>query len=286
MDFTNSRNINNRIKKTTIVVAAITHIVLAIVTFGLSLLLLSIVGIATLLLLNKEIDEASSRENNFNKNCPFGYFGRTLGSFQYVFHHSYSIEQDIYTAIEAELKGKTPITSVKSVSIIDTDPALKNCEQRSFIKAESEPTSRGTAITLILNQSNFGSMRTIQWRVLAGGYMDKNSKFKLIAYSIFTAFSWFGPYLRGEMDLLSRVRTISSGAYNDMDVGTQVRCLHEVVFDAMIAVLEKNGIDTSELKLQKMQMMNINISGGKVNMVNLVQGATSKIGEVPKGTQV
>ena len=73
MDFTNSRNINNRIKKTTIVVAEITHIVLAIVTFGLSLLLLSIVGIATLLLLNKEIDEASSRENNFNKNFPFGY---------------------------------------------------------------------------------------------------------------------------------------------------------------------------------------------------------------------
>ena len=33
-------------------------------------------------------------------------------------------------------------------------------------------------------------------------------------------------------------------------------------------------------------MMNINISGGKVNMVNLVQGATSKIGERVKGTQV
>ena len=285
MDFANSKNINNRIKKTTITIAVISHIILAIVTFGLSLLLLAIVGIVTLLLLNKDIDEANSRDNNFNKNCPFGYFGRTLGSFQYVFHHSYSIEKDIYSAIETEIKAKTPITSVKSVSIIDTDPALKNCEQRSFIKAESEPTSRGTAITLILNQSNFGSMRTIQWRVLAAGYMDKNSKFNLIAYSMFTVFSWIGPYLRGEKDLLSRVRTISSGAYNDMDVCTQVRCLHEVVFDAMIAELAKNGIDTSELKLQKLQIMNINISSGKVNMSNVVQGAMSKIGEVVKGTQ-
>lgn len=286
MDFSNSRNIDNRIKKTTIAVAVITHIVLAIVTFGLSLVLLTIVGLATLLQLNKEIDEENSSEKNFNKNYPFGYFGRPLGSFQYVFHHSYSIEKDIYSAVEAELIGKTPITSVKSVSIIDTDPALKNCEQRHFMKAESEPTSRGTAITLILNQSNFGSMRTIQWRVLAGGYLDENSKFNLIAYSMVTVFSWFGPYLRGELDLLSRVRTISSGAYNDMDVSTQVRCLHQVVFDAMIAELEKNGIDTSELKLQKIQMMNINISGAKVNMGNLVQGATSKIGVPVKGAQV
>jgi hypothetical protein len=285
MDLVNSRNIHNQIKKTTIAIAVIIHIVLALITFGLSLLLLSIVGFATLLLLSREISAASSRDNNFNKNYPFGYFGRPLGSFQYVFHHSYSIEKDIYSAIEADLKGKMPITSVKSVSIIDTDPALKNCEQRSFMKAESEPTSRGTAITLILNQSNFGSMRTIQWRILAGGYLDKNSTFKLIAYSIFTLFFWIGPYLRGEVDLLSRVRTISSGAYNELDVSTQVRCLHEVVFDAMIAELAKNGIDTSELKLQKLQIMNINIFSGKVNMSNVVQGAMSKIGEVVKGTQ-
>lgn len=93
MDFANSKNINNRIKKTTIIIAVISHIILAIVTLGLSLLLLAIVGIVTLLLLNKDIDEANSRDNNFNKNCPFGYFGRTLGSFQYVFHHSYSMKK-------------------------------------------------------------------------------------------------------------------------------------------------------------------------------------------------
>jgi len=81
---------------------------------------------------------------------------------------------------------------------------------------------------------------------------------------------------------LNRVRTIYSGAYNDIDVGVQVRCLHEVVFDAMIAELEKNGIDTSDIKQQKIQMMNINISGGKVNMGNLVQGSSNKIGRASK----
>jgi hypothetical protein len=272
MDLINSKNINNRIKKRTIFVAIIAHIILAILTFGISLIFLAIAGIVTKLLLKKDIDKAKSRNESFNKNYPFGYFGRTLGSFQHVFHHSYSIEKDIYSAIEEELKSKTPIKSVKSIAIIDTDSDLKNCEQRSFIKAESEPTSRGTTITLLLNQSNFGSIRTIQWRVLAGGYVDKNSEFNLIAYSLFTLLYWIGPYLRGEADVLGRVRAVYTSAYNDMDVATQVRCLHEVVFDAMIAELKKNGIDTSELKLQKMQVANMNISGGKVNVGNLVQG--------------
>jgi hypothetical protein len=53
----------------------------------------------------------------------------------------------------------------------------------------------------------------------------------------------------------------------------------------MIAELEKNGIDTSDLKVQKMQTMNINISGGKVNMGNVVQGAMNKIGGAVKGAK-
>lgn len=59
----------------------------------------------------------------------------------------------------------------------------------------------------------------------------------------------------------------------------------EAVFDAMISELEKNDIDTSELKVQKMQTMNINISGGKVSMGNVVQGAMNKIGSAVKGAK-
>jgi hypothetical protein len=62
-----------------------------------------------------------------------------------------------------------------------------------------------------------------------------------------------------------------------MDALTQIRCLHEAVFDAMIAELEKNGVDTSDIKAQRMQVMNITVSGGKVNMGNIVQGAMNKI---------
>jgi len=39
MELTNSKNIHNRIKKRTVAMAVITHIYLAIITFGASLLL-------------------------------------------------------------------------------------------------------------------------------------------------------------------------------------------------------------------------------------------------------
>lgn len=285
MDLMDSKNVNNRIKKRSIAIAIIFHLYLAIFTLGMSLILLLLVGFLTATLLEKDINEARSSANSFNKNFPFRYFGHVFGSFQHVFHSAYSIEKDIYSAIEAELKAKTPVTSLDALSISDKDKDLKQSEKREFIKGESSPTARGTAITLILNQTNFGSMRSIEWRLLAGGYVDKNAKFNLIAYSPFTIFLWIAPYIRRETDLLSRVRTIYPGSYNDMDVSTQVRCLHEAVFDAMIAELDKNGIDTSELKVQKMQTMNINISGGKVNMGNVVQGAMNKIGGAVKGAK-
>jgi hypothetical protein len=283
MDLMDSKNVNNRIKKRSIAIAIFAHLYLAIFTFGVSLILLLLVGFLTATLLEKDISEARSSANTFNKNFPFRYFGHVFGSFQHVFHNAYSIEKDVYAAIETELKAKTPVTSLDALSISDKD--LNNSEQRSFIKGESSPTARGTAITLILNQTNFGSMRSIEWRVLAGGYVDKNAKFNLIAYSLFTIFFWIAPYIRRETDLLSRVRTIYPGSFNDMDISTQVRCLREAVFDAMIGELDKNGIDTSELKVQKMQTMNINISGGKVNMGNVVQGAMNKIGGAVKGAK-
>jgi len=96
---------------------------------------------------------------------------------------------------------------------------------------------------------------------------------------------WIGAYLKRETNLLGRVRTVYSSAYNNVDVSTQVRCISETVFDAMVVALDKNGIDTSDLKAQKLQSMNINISGGKVNMGNVVQGAMNKIGAAVSGAK-
>ncbi len=286
MDLLNSKNVNNRIRKRTIGLAIIVHLYLTVFTLGIWLIFLTVFGLITSTLLRKDIDEAKSSANSFNKTHPFKYFGQVFAHFQHVYHHPINIEAEITRTIEEELKTKTPIETLDAISITDHDKDLKSAEGRTFLKGESKSTERGTTLTLILNQSTYGAIRSFEWRVMAGGYVDNNAKFNLIAYSPFTFFFWIVAYIKRESNLLNRVRTVYPSSYNDIDVSTQVRSINETVFDAMVVALEKNGIDTSDLKTQKMQTMNINISGGKVNMGNVVQGAMNKIGTTVKGARV
>ena len=142
MGLDNSKNIINKIKTSTIAVAIMTHLILAIITFGVSVSLSTVTALVTLRLLKEDIETANSKDNSF----------------------------------------------------------------------------------------------------------DKNSNFKLIAYSLFSIMFWIGFYLSHGRNLLSRVRPIYSSAYNDKDIETQVHCLHELVFDGMIAALDKNGADSGPLK--------------------------------------
>ncbi len=51
----------------------------------------------------------------------------------------------------------------------------------------------------------------------------------------------------------------------------------------MITEFERNDIDTSELKTQKAQVMNITVSGGKLKIGNILQGAANSFARQRKG---
>lgn len=283
MNLLDSGKVENNVKVTSVLMAILVHVFLAASTVGISLIVLVVFGLITSLIVKKELSEVSSGLNKFKKNFPFRQYGSIFGEFQHVFFHSETLDKSLYHAIESKLTTITPISSLDSITITDVDQDLSKTEQRTFIRASSESTSRGTTITLILNQSSFGKMQSIEWRVLCGGYIDRDKKFKLIAYSPFTFIFWILGYVTRRHDVLAGIRTIYSSSYNEMDIVTQIRCIHDAVFNAMIDELENNDIDTSELRAQKMQVMNISISGGKVNMGNVVQGAMNKVSSVAKG---
>ena len=285
MDLLDSGKVDNTIKAISVITAIIIHSVLAVLTAGVSLILLLVFGLITGSLVKKEIAEVSSDSNKFKKNFPFKYYGEIFGEFQYVFYHPNAIDKALYQAIESKLVTTTAMGALEAVKITDVDQNLASSEDRSFVRSSSTSTSRGTAITLLINQSNFGKMQSIEWRVLCGGFIDRDKKFKLIAYSPFTFLFWILAYITKRHDLLAGIRTIYSASYNEMDIITHIRCIHDLVFNAMIDELENNDIDTSELRTQKMQVMNISISGGKVNMGNIVQGAMNKVTNAAKGAK-
>jgi len=277
MDNSVSNNIKNNVRVASAISTVIIHLWLTMVTLGLWLIILLIVGLITNSFLKREIRDASSSSNKFKRNFPFKYFGTEIGEFEHVFSHNEMLKDKVHKSIEANLNLKTPIKALDEIMITDVDKNLTTSEDRNFFRGTVPPTIRGTTLSLVINYSHFGKMQSIQWRVLAAGFIDNNKKFLFIAFSPLSFLFWIRPYLRGEYDLLNKVRTIHSGSYNHMDLITQVKSVHEVVFDAMINELEKNGIDTSDLKTQKLQIMNINVSGKKVKMGNIVQGAMNNV---------
>jgi len=287
MNIQDSGGVKNRIKIRSIFVATLVYLagigavavfyqvssvfVLIAIIFTLAAIIISTV------ICNKEIESAKSDSLRFKKSFPFKYFGIAVGDFQHVFYYKESLETEILSTIVRNLKKRTPISELETIQLSDVDKDLVNPEKRYFMKADSGTTKRGTSITLIIKLTSFGSMQSVRWWVLVGGFIDKDKKFNFIAYSPLTLLFWIIPYLKKEHDVLSNIRTIYSASFNDMDITTQIRCLHEAVFDAMVEDLEKNGIDTSDIKVQRRQVMNISISGGKVNMGNVVQGGMNKI---------
>lgn len=285
MDILDSHEINNRVKTKSIVVAILVYLWLASVTFGFALLLLGICAFITSKIFKKEIEHVTSNSNKFNKLYPLRYFGASHGDFEHIFYHHENIESSILETIADNLKTKANLTSIENINIIDTDPDLKSPDERKFYRIDSGSTTRGTAITLILRVSNYEGMQSVRWWALAGGYIDRDKQFNRAAYSMFTILFWIIPYIKNEYDILPGIRTIYPAYYNDMDISTKIKCLHEIVFQAMVDELENHDIDTSELKTQKMQVMNIGISGGKVNMGNIVQGGMNRISSIIGGAK-
>ena len=271
------KSLRNEIRIRSLLTAFALHAFLATITLGGSLVLLLLTGSITSWLCSRDIDEANSGTNRFKKSFPFRAYGESFGDFQHVFHYTQNIERQLIEAIERRVIETTPVTSMEPVEITDVDKDLKAPDKRTFIKTNAVSTGRDTDVTLVLNQESFGKMQSIQWRVLAGGYIDRDKRFNFISLSVLTFWFWIIPYVRADYDLLSRLRTIHTGDYNSMDVITKIRCLHDAVFNAMIDCMDSHGIDTSDLRAQRMQVMNINVSGGKVSMGNIVQGAKNRI---------
>lgn len=277
MDINDSGELSNRVKLRSVAIAAIAHLFFAITTAGLWILVVIVAVAVTHMIVQSEIRNVERDATEFKKSHPFRYFGQAFGDFLHVFYYERNLEHAIASSISRELAEKIPAFELKEVPITDIDGDLRQRERRPFLVASGGRTLRGTTITLLLRLTGYGKMQSVQWWVVAGGYVDRDKRFNFLAYSPFLFWFWIIPYIRKDYDVLSQIRTIYSSAYNDFDIVTEIRCLHEAVFDALVTELEQNGIDTSEIKVQRMQVMNINISGGRVNMGNVVQGAMNKV---------
>jgi len=103
------------------------------------------------------------------------------------------------------------------------------------------------------------------------GFVDRNKKVSLLARAPIALPFWIWSYFKQELDIASSVRTAYDAFYNSLDIVTDARSMHTLVFNALVDTLDKHGVDISDLKLQRAQVMNISISGGRTRFGNVVQ---------------
>lgn len=278
MNVLESSKVHNRIKLSTVVSAIVIYLILIGFTAGLILPILAITGFVTHVLIKKEIEQISTPEVSFRKRFPFSRYGATHGSsFQHLYYHEQDILVQISRRVAEAMSDRLHGTRLMPVVMTDEDKDLSQKDPRAFEVADVGTTDRGTSISLIVQTGMTGKTQSLRWWVLLGGFIDRDKKLRFVLASPLTIWFWIIPYFKRDYPILDKVRTIYKSTYNDFDITTQTRAVNEIVFNVLVEVLEEHEIDTSDLKAQRQQAMNINISGGKVEMGNVVQGGMNKI---------
>lgn len=277
MSLFDAAQLRNKIALSTLIAAPLIYLTLVIMSAGLILLILLITGGITYWILQNEKAAAATDEVSFRQRFPFARYGLEFGDFQHVFDHDADILPKLTERISQAVQARLTADLLQPVTITDHDPNLSQTEARGFLMSDMGTSARGTSMRLVVETRAFGHVQTVRWWIMLGGHVDRDKQLRFLLATPFTFWFWIIPYMRRNYNILNSVRSIYASSYNDFDLVARGRSVHQIVFDAMVEVLEEEEIDTSDIKMQRMQVMNINISGGKVQMGNVVQGSMNKV---------
>lgn len=208
---------------------------------------------------------------------PFRSYGHPVAEFQHVFHYRENILAEMTDLMGERMTVNLGFPAFEPKEITDADNELTSPDARLFHIAQGNPNQRGTRLSLVLHTEVCEGTQSVKWWILMSGYVDKNRLLLYLALAPLTTPFRIVPFLKGDFNPLDKVEGHYSSTYNSLDIVTAARFLQETVFGALIDCLEKHGIDTSTLKQQRANVMNITVSGGQPSFGAVVQGAMNKV---------
>lgn len=193
--------------------------------------------------------------------------------FQHIFYYKNDISSSIESGVFKALRDKKLIESSDEVVLIDNDRNLLSPQGKRFIIARAVTTVRKTRVEFVWYRDIVGAMQNIQWWVIAQGFVSLDSVVSFILKSPLLLPFIIVPFLRGKYSIIENLRSAYYSSYDGIDKMKHAIAVYESALDELVAQLDSYGIDTSGLKEQRNQIMNINISGGKPILSNIIQGA-------------
>ncbi len=240
-----------------------------------------IYSVCCIMITRQFIVSAESRRSaagiEFSRSGAINALGTEWGSFHHVFYSNEFVIETFRTALSNSLKGKFGCPELKEIVLKDADPDLGSPENRTFLHTNAKETSRKTSFVLLCTFTRTTNVQGIRWWILVSGVRDPNKVFWRYALSPLSVPFVILPYIRRQYDPLNGLTTIYPGFFNAVDLLNRTREIQYVAFETLVEVLESFGVDTSDLKQQKGNILNINVTGGQTSFGSVVQGAMNKV---------
>jgi hypothetical protein len=267
----------NEVHPSTIITAIIVVLIALVFSFFVGIVIMVPAWIIAYMIMNSEISRAVSGQHRFKKLFPFRNMGGEVSTFRHTFEYETDIAEELSLALSRKIESALGLSALEPIVVTDVDTDLSTAVNRNFLHTDGGMTRFGTDVHLIVKTSRIANYSLIQWWVVIGGFNDKDKQFRFVTYAPLTIWFWLIGYLKNDIDILKWIQRIHDGEFNLQDTIFRIRALHEVVFDVLVRELDARGIDTSSLQAQQSQVMNISISGGKVQMGNIIQGSMNTI---------
>lgn len=281
-----------RFKIKNIFIAGALYIWLAALLFQLSPVLLvaaAVYVVGSMAIAGSIIKSAEARRDaktiEFSQTDAVSYLGIQWGSFHHVFFSEKPVLESLREALASALKDRLGCDVVEEISFKDVDRDLDKPETRIFIRAIAPQTSRKTGFSFLCTLSQSRDVQGLRWWILIDGQRDPNKMFWRYVFAPLTLPFVLLPYWRRQYDPLAGLTSIYPGFFNSIDVLSRTRELQFVAFETLVETLDSLGIDTSDLKQQKGNILNINVSGGQTSFGSVVQGAFNKVAAATGGAK-
>ncbi len=219
----------------------------------------------------------SSNAVEFSQSGAPESIGTLYGSFHHVFYSNESVIEKFRLALSSAMKEKLGCPDLSKVVFKDVDRDLGAPETRNFLITTAAETSRKSGFFLLCHFTRTANIQGVRWWMLVSGFRDPNKFFWFYVRAPLVVPFQVLPYLRRQYDPLNGLMTIYPSFFNEIDVLNRTREIQFVAFETLVEVLESFGIDTADLKQQKGNILNINVSGGQTSFGSVVQGAMNKV---------
>lgn len=213
----------------------------------------------------------------FSQSDAVAAVGTQWSSFHHVFHSSKPVIEKLQENLSNDLSSKLGCTPLTPVNMKDVDRDRPSPEIRTFFRSTAPETLRNTGFSFLCTFSRSKDIQGIRWWIVVRGERDPNKVFHRYAWSPLIVPFVLRRYWRRQYDPLSGLNTLYPGFFNAVDILGRAREIQFVAFETVVSTLESFEIDTSDLKMQKGNILNINVSGGQTNFGAVVQGAINRV---------